>query len=249
MGRSPYHAGGNLADPAKKRRLNDRLFTVVAPKYDRITGILSFGRDRAWKRQLIASFPERPSPLCLDLACGTGDMAGLFAKRYPSGLVAGVDQNEAMLRLARKRHPQANVRFFRGDMGRVGLPSASVDFIAAGYALRNAGRLSDALDEVFRLLKPGGMAAFLDFSRPKNEALSKVELKVLSLWGGVWGIAFHRDPAVYGYIAESLAAFPHRDALAAAISELGFELRRLRYFFGGIVELRVVAKPCEGCPA
>ena len=235
-----------LGVPTRKRHLNERLFTVVAPRYDCITRLLSFNRDACWKRRLVAALPDLPAPMCLDMACGTGDIAFQLAEKYPRGQVLGIDLTEAMLDVARARCHLPNVRFVRGDMGNTGLPSGSVDLITGGYALRNAGEVTEALREVHRLLRPGGIAAFLDFSRPANPLLSRTEAFLLTAWGGFWGVILHRNPAVYTYIADSLMASPDRRQLTRLFEAQGFRQRRLQYFFGGIVELRVVEVPAPG---
>ena len=84
---------------------NTQLFAEVAPRYDFITRALSFGRDRAWKRDLIAALPDTAAPVCLDLACGTGDLAQALARRYPGATVVGLDLTASMLDLAVQRQP------------------------------------------------------------------------------------------------------------------------------------------------
>src|ERR1700758_1899763 len=104
--------GDHLEDAEKKKYYNERLFSAVAPRYDFITRVLSFGRDAAWKRALISLLPSYDSPVCVDLACGTGDIAFLLAAKYPRGRIAGVDITERMLDIARHRniHPNVSLR-------------------------------------------------------------------------------------------------------------------------------------------
>ncbi len=91
----------HLNDPHRKRTFNTRVFTEVAPRYDTITRLLSFGRDRIWKDRLIAMLPPAQAPVCLDLACGTGDLARRLLCRYPGGNVIGIDRTAAMIERAR----------------------------------------------------------------------------------------------------------------------------------------------------
>jgi demethylmenaquinone methyltransferase/2-methoxy-6-polyprenyl-1,4-benzoquinol methylase len=233
----------HLGDPERKRALNEHLFTAVAPRYDAITRLLSFGRDAAWKRRLIGALPPLDAPACLDLACGTGDLTRRLARRYPRGSVLGLDLTPRMIELARARGGAPAIRFERGDLGRTGLPSAAFDVITGGYALRNAADLDEALAEVFRLLKPGGTAAFLDFSRPAARGAAAVEHALLKTWGGFWGLALHGNPDVYGYIADSLARFPDRDELARRFRRAGFVVRRVQRFFFGVIEMDVLQRP------
>jgi len=229
----------HLGSPARKRAYNEKLFTEVAPVYDSITRVLSLGRDAAWKRHLVAALPDWEAPVCVDLACGTGDVSYLLARKYPRGTVLGMDLTERMLRIARDRHPPGNLRFRRGDMGQTGMTSGTVDVVTGSYALRNAADLDQVLDEVSRILKPGGVAAFLDFSRPSARWLASAEYLMLKAWGSLWGLLVHGNSDVYAYIAESLARFPNRTALRRCFQQRQFTLVRSRRFYFGVLELLV----------
>jgi len=169
--RFEFDARVDFADPERKQRVTREVFAKLASTYDRFTPGLSLFRDRTWKRALVQNLPPLARPVCLDLACGTGDIAFLLAARYPHGHVLGTDITDAMLELARHRNACVNVEFKNADMMQTGLPGGSFDIITGGYALRNAPDLDLALKEIQRLLKPGGGAAFLDFSNPPQPAL------------------------------------------------------------------------------
>jgi len=234
---------GRLEDPNAKRVLYAEMFEEVAPRYDLITRLLSFGRDTAWKRALLNELPVAGPPECVDIAAGTGDITALLAQRYPTGRITGVDLTEGMLVIARERHRFANVEFRLGDMTRTGFGEASVDIVTGGYALRNAPDLEAVLKEMFRILKPGGTAAFLDFSKPASPFLQQIELGLLRFWGGLWGLLLHGNPAVYTYIAESLRRFPSRPELHALARQTGFDEAGSRRFFFGVIEMFVLRKP------
>jgi ubiquinone/menaquinone biosynthesis methyltransferase len=219
-----------LGDHTSKLTLNLALFKVVAPKYDMITKALSMGRDGAWKRDLVNALPAHPDPVCVDLACGTGDITRLVATRYPNGHATGLDLTAAMLVLAQKRLPTLNIEYKEGSMHELPFDTASTDIVTGSYALRNAPDLNRTLDEISRVLKPGGIAAFLDFSKPASRLGQRLGYIMLKLWGGLWGLLFHGNPDVYGYIADSLQYFPDRLALRKAFEERGFTLRRSRRF-------------------
>jgi len=233
----------DLEDPSSKKEYNEKVFAAVAPRYDLITRILSFGRDRTWKKRMIRSLPP-PGPLrALDLACGTGDIAWALARRYPSGEIVAVDLSPEMIRLARRRSDSSIVRFEQGDMSRIAYPDGYFDVVTGGYALRNAPDLGQLLVEIHRVLKPGGMAAFLDFSKSGHKILQAGQLFLLKRWGGVWGYLFHRNPEVYGYIASSLEVFPDRLALMKMIGNCGFRDVHCRLFFLGFTALITFRKP------
>ena len=241
-GRFVLKIGDHLENAETKRYYTERNFSEVAPRYDFITRVLSFGRDAAWKRTLISLLPSHQSPFCVDLACGTGDIAFLLAGKYPRGRVVGVDITEPMLDIARHRNIHPNVSFANQDMGSLEIASESVDIVTGGYALRNAADLGTACDEIRRILKPSGVAAFLDFSRPGGSIPQKIEYRVLKTWTGLWGVLLHRNHEVYSYIAESLQRFPDRKHLRNIFCEKGFSVINSRLFFGGVTELLVVQK-------
>lgn len=228
------HADHALQTPDAKRDYNRRLFRVVAPRYDLVTRLLSFGRDAAWKRWMLSQLPPTGPRDILDLACGTGDLTRALALRYPAARVTGLDLTPEMLHHAA---PAPNVHFRIGDMCHTALPDASQDLITGGYALRNAPDLDTALSEIRRLLRPGGTAAFLDFSAPRSPLLRRLNHTLLLFWGGLWGLLLHRDPRVYAYIARSLARYPDRATLRQKLQTHSLHLHHARRFMFGMIEV------------
>jgi demethylmenaquinone methyltransferase/2-methoxy-6-polyprenyl-1,4-benzoquinol methylase len=226
----------DLTEQERTRTLNRSLFTLIAPRYDDATRYLSLGRDAGWKDRLVARLPDVSRPVCLDLACGTGDLTRRLAVKYPGGTVTGLDLTESMLEQARRVGSPGSIQYVVGDLGRTGFPDNSVDVVTGGYALRNAGDLREALREIHRVLRPGGVWAFLDFSKPASRRGQRVEYLILKAWGSLWGWILHRDPRVYAYIAESLARYPDRRQLARLFAEAGFEIRHTCQAFGGMIE-------------
>ena len=257
----------DLHRPASKRAYNRRLFQAVAPRYGVITRLLSFGMDAFWKRALVARLPRRawagpppaarpprrlpaaslPAagaiPRALDLACGTGDISLLLARRFPAGRVEGLDLSPAMLARARRRRGAGRVSFLLGDLSRLPYPAESFHLVTGAYALRNAPDLSRCLREVFRVLDSGGTAAFLDFNRSPVPWLGRLQVWLLTVWGGLWGLLLHGNPEVYAYIAETLALFPDRAGFEQLLRELGFRRVHSRLPPGGFVSLTFAGKP------
>jgi demethylmenaquinone methyltransferase/2-methoxy-6-polyprenyl-1,4-benzoquinol methylase len=228
--------------PERKRAYNERHFAEAASRYDLATRMMSLGRDAAWKRALVEALPGIPSPVCVDLACGTGDVAFLLAGRYPGAVVTGVDLSAPMLAIARERNRSTNVRFERGDLCDLPFPDGSADVVTGSYALRNAPDLRTAIAEVHRVLSPGGVAAFLDFSNPESPHLRFLQFHLLRTWCGLWGLLLHGTPKVHGYVAESLRGFPGRKRMREIFREQGFGVSTERRFFLGITGLLVLRK-------
>jgi ubiquinone/menaquinone biosynthesis methyltransferase len=231
-----------LAQPLEKRDYNEKLFTTVAPRYDLITKVLSFGRDASWKRALIKELPSTAAPVCLDLACGTGDIAFSLVNRYPQGRVVGLDLTPSMIERAQAKNTHSNLSFVQGDMAALPCEDSSCDIVTGGYALRNAPDLAQALGEASRVLKPSGTAAFLDFSKPSSPLAQKMHYALLKFWGSLWGFVLHGDASVYGYIADSLKAFPDRAQFKTMLQDAGFRVINAPLFMGGMIQIIICEK-------
>ena len=145
------------------------LFEAVAPRYDQLNDLLSLGLHRLWKRQALAWVDPKPGQHCLDLCCGTGDLALLMAARVrPGGAVLGIDAAAAPLQRARRRasrQPWLPLQWRQGDALATGLAAGWADAAVMAYGLRNLSDPAAGLGELRRVLRPGGRAAVLDFNR------------------------------------------------------------------------------------
>ncbi|NEP41185.1 MAG: bifunctional demethylmenaquinone methyltransferase/2-methoxy-6-polyprenyl-1,4-benzoquinol methylase UbiE [Okeania sp. SIO2H7] len=150
------------------------IFNRIAPVYDRLNDRLSFGLHRIWKQMAVKWSGAGPGDVCLDLCCGSGDLALLLAREVrKEGMVFGVDFSEKQLAIARSRPkpftiPLSPIVWLEGDA--LSLPFADNYFDAAtmGYGLRNVTDIPRCLEELHRVLKPGAIAAILDMHRPQN---------------------------------------------------------------------------------
>lgn len=237
------HSTKNSADTVNKTRNAKRIFTIVAPKYQIITRILSFGRDQYWKKKLLELLPNHTAPVIVDLATGSGDIAFALKKKYPSAKVIGMDINHAMMSTALKKNKESSIYFSLQDMNELSLKSNTAAMVTGGYALRNAPDLQKTLREIHRILQTDGTAAFLDFSKPHNKFLQHIEFGLLMFWGTIISLIFHRRLSVYTYIPHSLKAFPDRKQLKTMLSHAGFSLISSRLYFWGVVEI-IVCKKC-----
>jgi ubiquinone/menaquinone biosynthesis methyltransferase len=231
-----------LRDPDSKRRHNEQLFSRIAAKYDLLNKILSFGADRKWKRLAVSMLPRTDVKRCLDLGCGTGDMAMLLAERYPQAEVIGLDINKDMIECAKKRHSSENLEFVRGDMCDIPFDDNSFDIVTGSYAIRNAPDLHKSLSEIIRVSRPGGWVCLMDFSKPANKLLQKLELLFIKMWFGLWSRLFYRDTQPYGYVAKSLSVFPDSGRLKAILTQAGFDMKKSKKRAFGMIEIIICQK-------
>jgi demethylmenaquinone methyltransferase/2-methoxy-6-polyprenyl-1,4-benzoquinol methylase len=245
----------SIATPEGKRRYVRSLFATIADRYDFITVALSYGQDRRWKRRLIALAAPPPGARALDLATGTGDIAlGLAAKGVR---VVGLDITLRMIELAKHKADAApgmtdvargssrderaslhkGARFLVGDMLALPFPSGSFDIVTTGYGLRNVPSLSTAIDEIGRVLTPGGQVLSLDFNRPANRIVRSVYLAYLTVVGATLGWILHRDPDTYRYIPASIRQYPGAEAVARLFEARGFTRVRSYPVLGGLMTI------------
>jgi ubiquinone/menaquinone biosynthesis methyltransferase len=216
--------------PESKRRHVARLFTTIAPRYDLITRLLSYGQDRRWKARLIGEAAITPADVVVDLACGTGDLAQL-AQSAGARNVVGIDLTLRMLTLARPRNRR--VHQVAADMGAVPLARATVDVVTTGYGLRNVPDLDVAIAEIARVLRPGGRFLSLDFNRPESPVMRACFLAYLTAVGGAVGWVLHRDPDTYRYIPASIRRYPGAAGVARMLRAHGFtNVRVIPLLFG-----------------
>lgn len=197
------------------------MFEEIAPRYDRFTRWFSYGMDAAWKRDLVAAVVRHaptPTRTVRDLACGTGDLALALAEALPMAAVEGIDAAAGMVERARP-HPRIIYRV--GDATRLPDADGSVDVVSVGYGLRNFPDHRAALAEIARVLRPGGIVAILEFTRPSFPPWRWTLLAYLWAAGMLYGWLWHRHGPVYGYIAHSIHRFVTRRQLVADCAAAG----------------------------
>jgi demethylmenaquinone methyltransferase/2-methoxy-6-polyprenyl-1,4-benzoquinol methylase len=234
----------SIATPEGKRRYVRALFATIADRYDFITVALSYGQDRRWKRRLIAMAAPAPGARALDLATGTGDIA--YALAANGARVIGLDITLRMIELAKRKQsdrgaertaPDERARFLVGDMLALPFPSGSFDIVTTGYGLRNVPSLSTAIDEISRVLTPGGQVLSLDFNRPANRIIRAAYLAYLTVVGAALGWVLHRDPDTYRYIPASIRQYPGAEAVARLFEARGFTRVRCYPVLGGLMAI------------
>ena len=218
------------------------VFDSVAGKYDLMNDLMSMGVHRLWKRHFIAISNIHPGQRVLDLAGGTGDIAALMSKRVGAhGSVVLSDINEAMLTVGRQRMEDrgiaGNIEYSLANAEQLPFADGEFDAVTIAFGLRNVTDQSAALREMFRVLKPGGRAMILEFSKVQIEALKKVydgySFEILPRIGKLVA----NDEDSYRYLAESIRKHPGQDELADMMVEAGFSNVTYRNLTGGVVAI------------
>ena len=216
------------------------VFASVAPKYDLMNDLMSFGAHRLWKRFALSLTGLRTGQHALDVAGGTGDLAaGMLRQVGKSGHVVLSDVNQNMLELGRDRLLDAgfagNVECILADAERLPFPDNSFDCVTIGFGLRNVTDKAAALASMHRVLKSGGQLLVLEFSTPQVPGLKPLydaySFKVLPRLGQMVA----RDAASYRYLAESIRMHPDQETLLGMLRDAGFGQSRYHNLAGGIV--------------
>jgi ubiquinone/menaquinone biosynthesis methyltransferase len=221
-------------------RLMRQMFDTIAPRYDFVSRVFSFGLDGRWKRLSVARAALPEKACVLDLACGTGDLSLLVVERRPEATVIPADITELMLRLARARGLKNTVC---SDAACLPFAGNSFDCVFIGYGLRNFPDLKAAVQEIKRVTRPGGSIVSVDFFLPSNAVLREIYLAYLYTQGAIWGLLLHGRARVYTYIPDSLRSFLTIREFSALLEDSGYEQVVTRsYFFGGIGQHWAVKK-------
>jgi demethylmenaquinone methyltransferase/2-methoxy-6-polyprenyl-1,4-benzoquinol methylase len=220
-------------DPGGERAAKvQELFARIAPRYDLINDLQSFGLHRYWKRRVVRLARPQPGQRALDLCCGTGDLALALARR--GARVAALDFSKQMLDAAQEREfripspPQGETHhaspppcFIRGDALRIPFADNSFNIVTVGYGLRNLASWETGLREMQRVAAPGGCLIVLDFGKPDNALWRSLYFGYLKLFVPWLGRIFCGDAGAYAYILESLKHYPAQHAVAAKMRDLG----------------------------
>jgi demethylmenaquinone methyltransferase / 2-methoxy-6-polyprenyl-1,4-benzoquinol methylase len=237
--------GNKFYQPGEERGLKVRdLFAAVAPRYDLINDLQSFGMHRRWKQKVVELAQAREGSAALDLCCGTGDLAFLLARR--GAHVTGLDFSEAMLGVARgraeKQHPAPPIEFRQGDAHALPFPENQFDIVTVGYGLRNLSDWKKGLAEMWRVAKPGGRILVLDFGKPPNPVWRAIYFGYLRTFVPVFGKLFCGDSETHSYIYESLKHYPAQAGVAKEMTRLGCDEVRVINFLGGAMSINAARK-------
>ncbi len=226
-----------------------RVFDRIAGRYDLTNTLLSFGRDRCWRRSLVKGVAELlggvGSFVLLDLATGTGEVVREFRRRIgENGVLVGVDMSEGMLYVAREKW-----RYLSGqncilvmDAMRMGVGDGVVDAVTVAFGVRNFADVRGALSEVWRVLRRGGVVGILEFGLPEWWIWRNVYLVYLDYVMPGLGWILTGDGGAYRYLRDTIRGFPTRGSFVRLMEEVGFVDCRYEEYLGGVVLLYLARK-------
>ena len=235
------HFGFETVPEAEKAKKVQGVFTSVASKYDVMNDVMSLGVHRIWKEAMMDWLAPRPSQKLLDVAGGTGDISFKFLKRAGFGHATVLDITENMLIEGRKR-AEANqvldsLNWVVGDAMALPFADNSFDVYTISFGIRNVTCPQEALNEAFRVLRPGGRLMVLEFSQIPvplaQKAYDFYSFNVIPRMGKL--IANDRDS--YQYLIESIRKFPNQETFLSMVRQAGFENANYRNLSLGIAAL------------
>jgi demethylmenaquinone methyltransferase/2-methoxy-6-polyprenyl-1,4-benzoquinol methylase len=225
----PSHLHPALPQGEEKTARVRSMFDAIAPRYDMVNRLMTFGLDQSWRRATIAALGLPEGSLLLDLACGTGDFTRLAQRRGFD--VVGADLSRGMLAAN-----HAGAPLLQADCSRLPFADGTFDGLVCGYALRNFTDLAVALGETARVIRPGGRVAFLEVDAPTST--------VLRTGYDIWfnrvvprlGAALS-DREAYEYLPRSVAYLPPTPVLRRLLTDAGYSGVGIRPLAGGLSQL------------
>jgi len=229
----------------KRPKIIARMFDRIAPSYDRLNTILSFGLDKGWRRAVIRTMDLHANDRVLDIATGTGDMALLALDRTPCH-ITGIDLSRQMLvravaKAARRNHGR-DYCVLQGNALKMPFPDATFSKAMVGFGIRNMDNLPGLFAEVHRILRPSGRFAVLEFSVPEHAPFKWFYLlyllRVMPTVGGI----ISGDFAAYRYLRDSVLGFPAPPVMENLLQRHGLRIVASRALFFGIAHLYLAQK-------
>ena len=225
-----------------------KMFSSIAEHYDLNNSLLSFGLHHQWKKKTLLTLDLHPNEKVLDVGAGTADLSILAADQVGNGgAVVATDLNEAMLVIGKKKLTTRNLSRISCTLANaecLPFPDGSFDAVMTGFCLRNVSDLNQALQEIYRLLKPGGRMACLDFSTPVYPVFRKLyDLYSFTLLPKIGAWVSKDKTGIYQYLPDSIRAFPNQENFKKTIESAGFKPVRYQNLVGGIVAIHTGVRP------
>lgn len=231
-------------DNSKKEEVAE-MFNNISPKYDFLNHLLSLGIDHLWRRKAIRMLKKEAPKRVIDLATGTGDFALAALKLNPDEII-GVDISEGMLEEGRKkvkkRGKEDIISMTLGDSENLPFEDNEFDALTVGFGVRNYENLEKGLSDMLRVIKPGGTAIILEFSKPKKFPVKQFFGFYSKFIIPTIGKMVSKDNAAYEYLPESVAAFPEGEEFMDILRKVGYKNPTATLVSGGIATIYKAVK-------
>lgn len=202
------------------------MFSDIAPRYDFLNRLLSFGIDRRWRRVAVKCVRWKEGGKVLDVATGTGDVALEIARQTPDSVsIVGIDFSEGMVDLGRQKVAASpysgRITLEIAPCEAIPFPDNTFDSVTIAFGIRNVVDRRQGLSEMLRVLKPGGRAVILEFSTPRSRIFKRIYyfyfLRVLPAVGGLFS-----NFSAYKYLPDSVLEFPSQEDFKGLMASVGF---------------------------
>lgn len=228
-------------DTSKKEQV-EQMFDNIAHSYDFLNHFFSLGIDIRWRKKAIKLLQPLAPRTMLDVATGTGDFAlTIAASKLPVEKITGIDISNGMLDVGRKKVTAKNldqrITLLQADSENLPFEDNSFDAITVAFGVRNFENLEKGLAEMLRVLKPGGMAVVLEFSKPRRFPMKQVFGLYFRRIMPAVGNAVSKDKRAYSYLPESVNAFPEGQDFASILSKVGYKEVNFKPLTGGVATL------------
>ena len=235
----PYDSG-----QSKKEEVA-QMFNNISANYDFLNHFLSLGIDHLWRKRAVKQLQKQQPKVLLDIATGTGDFAIACLKLKPEKII-GMDISSGMLevgKLKMKKRAFDNIIDMQlGDSENMPFADHTFDAITVGFGVRNYENLEKGLGEMLRVLKPGGQAVILEFSKPKAFPIKQLFGFYSKVLIPLFGKYISKDERAYTYLPESVAAFPEGAAFVAVLEKVGYQTLEPIRLSGGIASIYIGTK-------
>ena len=210
------------------------MFNIIANRYDFLNNLMSLSTQRYIKYKSIKNLNIKPHDKIIDLCCGTGDLSIIIKQIEPQADVTGIDFSDKMLEVAKQK--SQNIQYLQGDVTALPYPDNTFDCAVMGFGLRNIQNAEKAVEEAYRILKPGGCFMHLDFG--KKNLISKV----FDITIPVLTKLFTENYSAYTYLIKSKQIFPEPEDLIKDFESKGFKLKKRQDFLFGVISMQVMVK-------